>query len=340
MALTNSGSQGSAGHQPSPPTIGTASTDGATAAQVPFTPSTYLGKPTAGTYRAFTQPIIIRSTTGTISDVVQIGSRWTANITGMTATTNLFINQVIAATNGTGSLGSGTVTITAILSSTSISIESTGNITAGTITNILGGIFATNTTTPISVTGLSNGSTYNFRVQLDNNIVPSIPSGISNSVTPFSFAPFSFTPFSFSPFSFTPFSFTPFSFTPFSFTPSFGFVPFGFTPFGFTPSFGFIPSSIRYKEEIMPASRIDFEKSIKGIDAVTWKYKWDSPEVRNLGYIAEQLYENEDFKYVVPLDDEGLPAGIRYDLLSVYAIEALKEAFKKINALEKRIENL
>jgi hypothetical protein len=88
------------------------------------------------------------------------------------------------------------------------------------------------------------------------------------------------------------------------------------------------------------AIEIDFEKAVKSLRPVTWIYNDDEEDVRQIGYIAEELYEIDAFKYVVLLDEEDKPLGIRYDLISVYTVEALKTAFLKIEKLEKEIEIL
>ena len=90
--------------------------------------------------------------------------------------------------------------------------------TTYTATSTPGNITATSSSSPISVSGLSNGTSYTFKVKLGNSIVNSLDSASSNSVTPA--PPFGFTPFSpFSPFSpISPFApFAPFApFSPFS----------------------------------------------------------------------------------------------------------------------------
>jgi len=88
------------------------------------------------------------------------------------------------------------------------------------------------------------------------------------------------------------------------------------------------------------AIEIDFEKSIKSLRPVTWIYNDDDENVRQIGYIAEELYDIDAFKYVVLLDEEDKPLGIRYDLISVYTVEALKTAFKKIEDLQKEVDLL
>ena len=66
-------------------------------------------------------------------------SPWTATITGMGSTTGLAVNDVITATNNTGSIGTGgTYTITSIVSPTSITFQAAGGTTplAGIVTAI------------------------------------------------------------------------------------------------------------------------------------------------------------------------------------------------------------
>lgn len=82
---------------------------------------------------------------------------------------------------------------------------------------------------------------------------------------------------------------------------------------------------------------IDFESEVKKLSPITWVYKNDPSEVRNIGYIAEELDAIDAFKYVVHYDENNVPDGIRYDLISVYAIEAIKVAYQKIEILEKKI---
>lgn len=85
---------------------------------------------------------------------------------------------------------------------------------------------------------------------------------------------------------------------------------------------------------------IDFESEIQKLRPVTWIYKEGEDRSRNIGYIAEELDAIDAFKYVVHYDENKIPDGIRYDLISVYAIEAIKIAYKKIELLEKRIKIL
>lgn len=87
----------------------------------------------------------------------------------------------------------------------------------------------------------------------------------------------------------------------------------------------------------MEQINIDFEESIKKLNPVTWIYNNDPKETRQIGYIAEDLYEIDAFKYLIPLDKFDRPMGIRYDLLSVYAIEVLKTTMQKVEMLEKEI---
>jgi len=64
-----------------------------------------------------------------------------------------------------------------------------GTINAYTVTTNPGGKTATGSSSPIIVTGLSNGTVYNFTVTASNIVGSSLPSAPSNSVTPASTVP-------------------------------------------------------------------------------------------------------------------------------------------------------
>lgn len=76
------------------------------------------------------------STTGTVGSIAGAGP-WTGAITGMTDTTGLNPGDEITATDGVGSLGTGTVIINTV-STTSLTFTATGGTTpiAGTITGV------------------------------------------------------------------------------------------------------------------------------------------------------------------------------------------------------------
>lgn len=76
------------------------------------------------------------STTGTVGSISGAGP-WTATITGMTDTTGLVPGDEISATDGTGSLGTGTITVNTV-GSTSLTFTATGGTTpvAGTVVNV------------------------------------------------------------------------------------------------------------------------------------------------------------------------------------------------------------
>ena len=90
----------------------------------------------------------------------------------------------------------------------------------------------------------------------------------------------------------------------------------------------------------MESMGIDFEKAIKELNPVTWIYNGDLQETRHLGYIAEEVNEIESLKYMVVLDKENKPLGLRYDILSVYSVEVLKILLEKIKTLEDEIKIL
>jgi hypothetical protein len=79
----------------------------------------------------------IISTNGTVGTIAGSGP-WTAQITGMSATTGLVAGSIITATAGTGSLGTGGVYAVTSTTSTTVNYTATGGTTptAGTVTNI------------------------------------------------------------------------------------------------------------------------------------------------------------------------------------------------------------
>jgi hypothetical protein len=81
---------------------------------------------------------IVISTTGTVGSVTGSGP-WTATLTNLTDVTGLAVGDIISASPGTGSIGSGGVyTVATIVSSTSITYTATGGTapTPGTVTNV------------------------------------------------------------------------------------------------------------------------------------------------------------------------------------------------------------
>ena len=90
----------------------------------------------------------------------------------------------------------------------------------------------------------------------------------------------------------------------------------------------------------MGSEEIDFEKTIKSLNPVTWIYNGDIKDTRHIGYIAEEVNEVDALKYIVVLDEENNPLGLRYDLLSVYSIEVLKILLDKVESLENEIKTL
>ena len=179
---------------PDPPTIGTA-TRGDLQATVTFTPPSNNGGNAITSYTVFSNPL------GRIAK----GSGSPITITGLTQSTNY--NFEVTATNSTGtSLASSMSNNVLVLSSpnapTNVSATKgedskstvtftapTNNggsaITGYTITSNPGGISATGSSSPIVITGLSNGTIYTFTVKASNTIGQGATSISSNSVMPY-----------------------------------------------------------------------------------------------------------------------------------------------------------
>lgn len=90
----------------------------------------------------------------------------------------------------------------------------------------------------------------------------------------------------------------------------------------------------------MESMGIDFEQAIKSLKPVTWIYNGDTKEIRQLGYIAEEVNEVDSLKYIVVLDKDNKPLGLRYDLVSVYSVEVLKTLLERVKNLEDEIKIL
>jgi hypothetical protein len=90
------------------------------------------------------------------------------------------ITEPTAPTIGTATAGNTQAT----LSFTAPASNGGATITGYTVTSLPGGITATGTGSPITVTGLTNGTAYTFTVRAQNSIGLGAPSAASNSVTP------------------------------------------------------------------------------------------------------------------------------------------------------------
>jgi len=124
-------------------------------------------------YRAwnllFTPTTTVFSATGTVGSITGASSPWSAQITGLTSTDDLEVGDVITATAGVGSLGSGgSYVITGINSSSSISFSATGGTIplAGAITNVtVAGTIQTNEVLQTWPEGYVYGSLHEYFIK-------------------------------------------------------------------------------------------------------------------------------------------------------------------------------
>ena len=105
-------------------------------------------------------------------------------------------------------------------------------------------------------------------------------------------------------------------------------------------------SSIRFKKDIADY-QVDGTKLLN-LQAKTFKYKAGHRDQQYgdtnnrpwvLGFMAEEVLE-AGIEEVVGYDKEGLPASLRYDLLSVYVIDLLKTHQNEIDSLKEEIQRL
>lgn len=184
---------------PTTPTIGTA-TANLGGASILFTPSTDIGAAGTLTYTAVSTPEGI-SATGTASPL---------NITGLTngtyytfkikATNSLNLDSSFSGdSNSTGvsapsapTIGTASATTGGTASITFSAPSSTGGlaITSYTATSTPENITGTSTSSPVVVTGLTNGTSYTFKVKATNSYATGPESAASNSVVPTAYVGF------------------------------------------------------------------------------------------------------------------------------------------------------
>lgn len=183
---------------PQAPTIGTATNVGSGraynngAATVTFSAPAFDGKLPITSYTATSSP----------GGFTASGAGSPLTVTGLASGTNYTFS--VTATNGVGtgaaSVASNSITATTVpqaptigtatASSGSASVTFTANATGGsaitgyTVTSSPGGLTGTGASSPITVSGLTNGTAYTFTVTATNANGTSTASAASNSVTP------------------------------------------------------------------------------------------------------------------------------------------------------------
>ena len=179
---------------PGAPTIGAATLVTTTSATVAFTAPACTGVPAGITgYQAISTPGCITAT-GASSPVtvsgLAAGTAYTFQVRAQNATgygsysasSNSVQARVPGApTIGTASAGNAQATVTF---SAPACVGSPGGITSYTVTSTPGSITGTGASSPITVSGLANGTAYTFRAKATNAFGTGACSAASNSVTP------------------------------------------------------------------------------------------------------------------------------------------------------------
>jgi hypothetical protein len=177
---------------PDPPTVGTA-TAGNAQASVAFTAPASDGGAAITGYTVTSSPGGLTGT-GIMSPIVVAGlTNGTAYTFTVTATNSVGTGSLSAASNsitpttvpdaptiGTATAGNGQANITF----TAPALNGGSAITGYTVTSSPGGLTGTGAASPITVTGLTNGTAYTFTVTATNTNGTSTASAASNSVTP------------------------------------------------------------------------------------------------------------------------------------------------------------
>lgn len=94
-------------------------------------------------------------------------------------------------------------------------------------------------------------------------------------------------------------------------------------------------SSRRFKQEITPL--ISSSNLLLQLNPVSYRYI-SNPECSQFGLIAEEVYEV--VPEVVPLDTEGFPESVRYDLLVTLLIKGWQEQHARLNRYEEKMKEL
>jgi hypothetical protein len=167
---------------PSPPTSLVATT-GNSSASIAFALSTY-----AVSYTVTSSPGGITAT-GSASPIVVSGlTNGTSYTFTMTATNSSGTSSASAASNAvtpTFPLATPTnIVATAGNASASVSFTAVSGATSYTVTSTPGGLTGTGSASPITVNGLTNGTSYTFVVRASNSSGTSANSSSSNAVTP------------------------------------------------------------------------------------------------------------------------------------------------------------
>lgn len=97
-----------------------------------------------------------------------------------------------------------------------------------------------------------------------------------------------------------------------------------------TGQMGPASSSRRFKDDINPLS--DTSK-VLNLEPCSFIFK--GSKEKSIGLIAEDVFEY--IPEIVPLDKEGIPESVRYDLLSVYLLAELQKVRKELDELKSKL---
>jgi hypothetical protein len=101
----------------------------------------------------------------------------------------------------------------------------------------------------------------------------------------------------------------------------------------------YLPSSVKYKENIYPIPDND---EILKIQPTYFHYKDPSGNAlpqKNIGFIAEEMAENEMGNYFVVRDTEGVVDGINPELMVPAYVSAMRVLRSNISTLEKSLQD-
>jgi hypothetical protein len=101
-------------------------------------------------------------------------------------------------------------------------------------------------------------------------------------------------------------------------------------------------SSRKHKKNIEPFPEDNYIDMLTRLNPVRFNdLSENDGDPKAIGLIAEEVAEIQELRYgLAPIDEDGNPVAVHYELVGVLLIMALKEIKEKLNAIENRLDAL